>query len=118
MLFSLFALFTASALATPLSAEAQLHARDVPCTGGVDGPFLETNFPDPSLTNVDGTWFSFATWNGKDFRGAESKNFSDWKRFESGKLLAIEEATWANANRMWAPDVMRRSHDGKYVMCV
>ncbi|KAF2437987.1 glycoside hydrolase family 43 protein [Karstenula rhodostoma CBS 690.94] len=117
MFFALLAVLTASAFASPLSsAEAHLQTRDTPCTGGVEGPFLETNFPDPSLTNVDGTWFSFATWNGKDFRGAESKNFTDWKRFESGKLLAIEEATWANANRLWAPDVMRRAYDNKYVM--
>ncbi|KAF2993245.1 hypothetical protein E8E13_000402 [Curvularia kusanoi] len=117
MFFALLAALTGSAFASPLSSsEPQLRARETPCTGGVEGPFLETNFPDPSLTNVDGTWFSFATWNGKDFRGAESENFTDWKRFESGKLLAIEEATWASPNRLWAPDVMRRAHDGQYVM--
>ncbi|KAJ4303843.1 hypothetical protein N0V90_002744 [Kalmusia sp. IMI 367209] len=72
----------------------------------------------PALTNVDGTWYTFGTWTGKDVRGASSTDFgSQWTRFEKNRLLYIEEATWATEEdqSLWAPDVMRRT-DGKYIM--
>ncbi|KAF9733312.1 putative endo-arabinase [Paraphaeosphaeria minitans] len=120
MFLSLAALLAASALASPLAS--QPAARDVSCHG-ISGPFLGSSFPDPSITNEGGTWYSFGTGNGKDFQSAKTTDFKKgWTRFKKSPLLAIREATWAGqmasgSSGLWAPDVMRRT-DGKYVMCV
>lgn len=50
MLSSLLLAFAASTLASPLSSNnPHPQARDTACGGGVEGPFLETNFPDPCM---------------------------------------------------------------------
>ncbi|KAL5432521.1 hypothetical protein PMIN07_007736 [Paraphaeosphaeria minitans] len=118
MFLSLAALLAALALASPLAS--QPAARDVSCHG-ISGPFLGSSFPDPSITNEGGTWYSFGTGNGKDFQSAKTTDFKKgWTRFKKSPLLAIREATWAGqmasgSSGLWAPDVMRRT-DGKYVM--
>lgn len=76
-----------------------------------------------ALTNEDGTWYSFGTFNGNDFRKAKSSDFkSGWSRLKNKPAIAIKEAAWADKPKdgnygLWAPDIMRRK-DGKYVMCV
>ncbi|KAJ5183751.1 hypothetical protein N7492_001367 [Penicillium capsulatum] len=106
---------SSSPLATPNS-----DATTEKCHG-ISGPFLAPTFPDPSLVHVDNTWYSFGTFNGKDFQGAKSTKFeSGWSKLD-GPILAIDEAEWAGhkqngAYGLWAPDVFQRTSDKKFVM--
>ncbi|GAB1203732.1 hypothetical protein APSETT445_002370 [Aspergillus pseudonomiae] len=114
----LAALFTASALSSPLSLAARAPEAAAEQCHGISGPFLGPSFPDPY-----DTWYSFGTSNGKDFQGAKSAKFdSGWSKLK-GPTLAIKEATWAGQQEngvygLWAPDVFRRSSDNKFVMFV
>ncbi|GAB1194234.1 hypothetical protein APSETT444_003477 [Aspergillus pseudonomiae] len=134
----LAALFTASALSSPLSLAARAPEAAAEQCHGISGPFLGPSFPDPCELNkgslqetaltsyiaiyyIDDTWYSFGTSNGKDFQGAKSAKFdSGWSKLK-GPTLAIKEATWAGQQEngvygLWAPDVFRRSSDNKFVM--
>ena len=76
-----------------------------------------------ALLYANSSWYSFATYNGKDVQAAKSSDFkSGWERLD-GPLLAIDEAKWAGKEKsgsygIWAPDVFQRKSDNKFVMFV
>ena len=76
-----------------------------------------------ALYYVDDTWYSFATYNGKDYKGGKSSKLdSGWKTFD-GPILDMSTAKWSAKDGsvkygLWAPDVFQRPGDGKFVMFV
>ncbi|PVI05919.1 glycoside hydrolase family 43 protein [Periconia macrospinosa] len=118
MLFSLPQLapvFLTSAFASPLIS------RDTQCRG-ISGPFLGGSFPDPSLINLNSTWYAFGTHNGKDVQmGSSPKLESGWNKTGAPRL-DMEAAMWSGEDKpgkgwsVWAPDVYKRCSDGKFVM--
>lgn len=105
----------------PVAAGVHL---DVP--SGTDGvtssrknPVLNSNFPDPTVINVNGTYYAYATnsiYNGKwnNIQVASSKDLFNWK-YEGDALP--QKPKWAShTQRYWAPDVLFDSTLDRYVM--
>ncbi len=77
------------------------------------------DFPDPTVINVNGTYYAYATQanhNGKtmNIQVASSKDLFNWK-YEGDALP--QKPVWANKTQdFWAPDVLYDSVTSKYVM--
>lgn len=70
---------------------------------------LAADFPDPSVIEVDGVWFAFATSGGnRNIQVAASSDFigSRWVLL-SGLDVLPNAGPWAINNNIWAPDVMQ-----------
>ena len=82
-------------------------------------PVLNTNFPDPTVININGTYYAYATnsvHDGKmiNIQMATSKDLFNWT-YEGDALP--EKPVWAsNTQRFWAPDVLYDSTSSEYVM--
>jgi GH43 family beta-xylosidase len=82
-------------------------------------PVLNTNFPDPTVININGTYYAYATNgmnNGKmnNIQIATSTDLSNWK-YEGDALP--QKPLWAShTQRFWAPDVLYDSSISEYVM--
>ncbi|KAI1330902.1 glycoside hydrolase family 43 protein [Xylariaceae sp. FL0255] len=87
------------------------------------GPFMNTDFPDPSIISVDAVWYAFATSsNGHNIPWAQSQdtylstgtdNFN-WALGGSDALPDI--GSWANSGGgAWAPDI-QKNDAGTFVM--
>ncbi|PVI00817.1 glycoside hydrolase family 43 protein, partial [Periconia macrospinosa] len=81
-----------------------------------------SSYVGSALYNLNGTWYSFGTFNGKDIQGARSSSLEgNWTKF-GRPILAINETTWAGTRNgsygTWAPDVFQRCSDNKFVMLV
>ncbi|KAJ9652913.1 hypothetical protein H2198_007866 [Neophaeococcomyces mojaviensis] len=95
---------------------------------------LSENFPDPSVIQVDGVWFAFATsGNGRNIQIAASSDFVNhkWKLLKDLDVLP-DPGPWAvNDGNIWAPDLVelvsllcrrsifkthRHQDDGSFVM--
>ena len=85
-----------------------------------DGPVITTNFQDPSLIVVDGTWYSFAGANDNPnsikVQMASSPDFSSWTLQEGYDALPVL-GNWhePHAGYFWSPDVNQLA-DGTFVM--
>lgn len=97
-------IFTSITTARPTQKSFQRRA------GVSPGPVIATDFADPSLLNVDGTWYSFGTStrrNGKGYRiqAAASFDFNTWSVSDQDAIAYKPE--WVNQTRQdfWAPDV-------------
>lgn len=75
------------------------------------GPELGgTDFPDPSITFVDNTWYAFATGgNGKNIQMASSADFNTWNVIDGDALPDLSAATWVDQGgpATWAPDIVQ-----------
>ncbi|KAK5941205.1 hypothetical protein PMZ80_006482 [Knufia obscura] len=80
-------------------------------------PVLAEDFADPSLVNVNGTWFAFATsGNGHNIQVAASPSFTthEWRLLNETNVLP-DPGPWALNKDIWAPDVVQLE-DGRWVM--
>jgi GH43 family beta-xylosidase len=82
-------------------------------------PVLDINFPDPTVINMNGIYYAYATngmYNGKmnNIQIASSKDLFNWK-YEGDALP--QRPDWAShTQRFWAPDVLYDSTINDYVM--
>ncbi|WP_433332700.1 family 43 glycosylhydrolase [Spirillospora sp. CA-294931] len=78
-------------------------------------PVLDSNFPDPEILKVDGTYYGYATNDGgKNVPIATApRPAGPWTRTGADALPALP--AWAEPGRTWAPDISRRA-DGTYVL--
>jgi beta-xylosidase len=86
----------------------------------VEGPHINSNFPDPAIIHVDGVSYSFATNNrGLGPHGmihvqmASSTDNVTWTLSEKDALPHV--GAWETGTRVWAPDVVQLD-DGTFVM--
>ncbi|KAI9710998.1 MAG: hypothetical protein M1820_002436 [Bogoriella megaspora] len=82
-------------------------------------PVVVKDFPDPSLIQVDNTWYSFATCgNGYKTQIATSEDFSTWSLMQHHDALPAVGA-WVSKDKGMgfpvAPDVQRMA-DGSFVL--
>lgn len=87
----------------------------------ITGPVIVTDFPDPSIIQVDGTWYAFGTQSRFDYTNiktqlATSNDFDNWNLRENYDALR-NLPSWVDKNdpRIWAPDVFQND-EGDYVM--
>lgn len=77
----------------------------------VAGPVITQNFPDPSIIEVNGTYYAFATNNKgeKDsmihIQVATSTDFKKWAVTGEDALPTV--GAWSVGHRVWAPDVVQ-----------
>lgn len=82
-------------------------------------PVFNIDFPDPTVINVNGTYYAYATqgsYNGKmsNIQTASSKDLYNWK-YEGDALP--QKPVWANHTQdFWAPHVFYDSLISQYVM--
>ena len=74
---------------------------------GKAGPVINSNFADPSLIEVNGTYFAFATGNNGvdarlDVQMASSKDFSTWTLHHDYNAL---HNVGGHYGQVWAPDL-------------
>lgn len=80
-------------------------------------PVVNLNFPDPTVINVNGTYYAYATQSGYEgvlinIQVASSKDLFHWKYL--GDALP-QKPTWGISN-FWAPDVLFDPATKQYVM--
>ncbi|MDT0442690.1 glycoside hydrolase family 43 protein [Streptomyces johnsoniae] len=75
---------------------------------------IDTDFPDPDVLAVDGTYYAYATNSGDDNVQVASAGAVDgtWER--QGDALP-QLGDWARSGLTWAPDVSERP-DGSYLL--
>lgn len=77
---------------------------------GVVQPVLSEDFGDPSIVEVNGNWFAFATsGNGHNVQVAVSPSFinHEWRLMNETDVLP-DPGRWAiNDQNIWAPDVIQ-----------
>lgn len=87
------------------SSQAQYNT-----TYGTVQPVLSEDFADPSIVEVNGNWFAFATsGNGHNIQVAVSPSFTnhEWRLMDETDVLP-DPGRWAiNDQRVWAPDVIQ-----------
>ncbi|KAJ2900981.1 glycoside hydrolase family 43 protein [Zalerion maritima] len=74
------------------------------------------HFPDPSILQVDGVWYAYATtYGGNNVQIATSTDYATWTHLDSDGLPAV--GAWADqgAPAVWAPDVVVNDYGG-YVL--
>ena len=71
----------------------------------IGGPVIESNFPDPSFIEVDGTYYAFGTNNGVTVPWATSTDFNTWTVQQGSALNGA--GSWSNGVDVWAPDVVQ-----------
>ena len=71
---------------------------------------LDTDFPDPSVIEVDGAYWAFATTgNGVNAQIAFSSDFVNWIRLEGVDAMPKPFPAWvAEEPHLYAPEVIRR----------
>jgi beta-xylosidase len=77
-------------------------------------PVIESDFPDPGVINVNGTYYAYATNSeGKNIQLATSTDLVEWKMLPDA---LPEHPSWANPEFgfVWAPEVVDTG--GRYVM--
>lgn len=76
----------------------------------VNGPVISTDFPDPSIINVGGTWYAFGTQSIYNYTNihiqvASSTDFNTWTLHMGQDALPNLPGWAANDGEVWAPDV-------------
>ena len=69
---------------------------------------ITANFPDQAVTDVDGTWYAFATTSGNvKIQLATSSDFATWTVIEKDALGTV--ISWVSTSNpaIWAPDVVQ-----------
>jgi len=66
---------------------------------------IDANFADPGFIEVNGTYYAFATGNGKqNVPMATSNDFINWKQLDQDALPKVP--IWSTGDT-WAPDVVQ-----------
>jgi beta-xylosidase len=77
-------------------------------------PVLQSNFPDPHIIEVDGTYYAYATiGGGSNVQLAISENMVDWN-MRSDAMPALPSWVRVNAPDVWAPEVMEV--EGQFIL--
>ena len=75
------------------------------------GPVIQTDFPDPSIIEVNGTWYAFSTSanvTGPNIQVASSNDSVVWEVLViANPLPDIGGWTAAADHNVWAPDVVQ-----------
>ncbi|GAA4801584.1 hypothetical protein GCM10023231_32930 [Olivibacter ginsenosidimutans] len=92
-------------------------AQKAPIITPIKNPIINKDFPDPTVINVDGIFYAYATnstINGKPahIQVARSENLQDWTLI--GDALP-EQPVWADHD-FWAPHVLYDSDIKQYVL--
>ena len=96
MLALLSFLFAHRALASP----SNLARRSIA------GPVITSNFPDPSILQVNDTWFAYSTNSGGvTIPFATSPDLASWTVSTADALP--DPGSWATGADVWAPDVIQ-----------
>ena len=82
-------------------------------------PVLNINFPDPTVINVNGNYYAYATrssYEGRmiNIQVAVSKDLFNWEY--KGDALPQKPSWASNTQIFWAPDVLYDSTTNQYVM--
>ncbi len=75
--------------------------------GQFANPVITTNFPDPGIINVDGTYYAYATnGNGKNIQTTKSTDLVHWTMLADAMPMLPK---WSNfeGGFMWAPEVIK-----------
>ncbi|WP_149203206.1 glycoside hydrolase family 43 protein [Actinotalea subterranea] len=83
--------------------------------GGVHdaNPVIDTDFPDPDVLEVDGTWYAYATnGNSRNVRVARSADLVTWEELPDAMP---DLPTWVIPGKTWAPEVTRLE-DGRFAL--
>ncbi|KAK4580235.1 hypothetical protein LTR86_000438 [Recurvomyces mirabilis] len=114
-LFQAFALLVLLSLVATASDTSPWH------------PVITTDFPDPSIIQVDGMWYAFASQSAYNYTGvrvqiAASPDFETWSLLTGRdalaggpKLAPWVDGTSATSSAVWAPSVFRRGGIGEGV---
>ncbi|KAF2101106.1 Arabinanase/levansucrase/invertase [Rhizodiscina lignyota] len=83
-------------------------------------PVVASDFADPSLINVEGVWYSFASSTTRDgtaynIQLAMSYDFLSWSLSDWDALAFIPDWVNSTSAQFWAPDVSQVD-DGSFVM--
>lgn len=118
--------FTWNADGTPNFGEPVAEGVELPLPSGVTAnseekhnPVLDIDFPDPTVINVNGTYYAYATnamHDGKmmNIQVASSKDLFNWK-YEGDALP--QKPVWASTTQnYWAPHVLYDSAIKQFVM--
>ena len=84
------------------------HSHNSNSTNTSTSPVYNIDFPDPSIIEVDGTWYAFATGsNGYNIQAAKSLCFDppNWQPVIQEPLPG--SGSWADEGLTWAPDVVQ-----------
>ena len=75
-------------------------------TGSFSAPVYSSDFPDPSVVLVNGTYWAYATGSaGRNLQVMSSANMANWSP-PADPLPVLP--TWASSGLTWAPGVIRR----------
>jgi GH43 family beta-xylosidase len=118
--------FAWNADGTPNFGEPVAEGVELPIPSGTmihneakHNPVLNADFPDPTVININGTYYAYATQSMHDgkminIQVASSKDLFNWK-YEGDALP--QKPAWANHTQdFWAPDVLYDSAIGRFVM--
>ncbi|GAB7365019.1 hypothetical protein MBLNU230_g5801t1 [Neophaeotheca triangularis] len=85
------------------------------------GPVIESDFPDPSIVEIGGTWYAFGTQSVYDqpnikIQLATSPDFTTWT-LSSGHDALRTLPPWVDSSnpKVWAPEVIQID-DGSFLM--
>ena len=71
------------------------------------GPAISSDFADPAVIKVGGTWYAFATTNGAvNVQVATSTDFETWSLVQGHDALKVPGA-WSSGQNVWAPGVVQ-----------
>lgn len=74
------------------------------------GPVISSNFQDPSVIDVDGTYYAYSGPNGNPpvhVQLATSSDFENWQLVPGYDVLPTVGSWAASTPRVWAPDVVQ-----------
>lgn len=103
---------TATSATTEVAAETTTTAvaaqtTVTPGPGEFQNPVIRSNFPDPGIINVDGTYYAYATnGTGKNIQAAKSTDLIKWTIL-SDAMPALPKWTQLTSGFVWAPEVMK-----------
>lgn len=69
---------------------------------------LSRDFPDPSIIQIDGSWYAFATeGNGFNVQVARSADFNQPNWQIVNRQVLSNPGPWADTGQTWPPDVVQ-----------
>ena len=85
-----------------------------PGPGEFQNPVIKTDFPDPYIIEVDGTYYAYSTnSNGKNIQTAKSTDLVNWTMLADAMPILPKWSNFASGF-MWAPEVLEI--DGTFLM--
>jgi beta-xylosidase len=96
---------TSAAPATTSTSTTQTTV--TPGPGEFQNPVIRSDFPDPGIINVDGTYYAYATnGTGKNIQTAKSTDLVNWTMLPD-TLPALPKWAMFTSGFVWAPEVIQ-----------